>query len=70
MIEKGAMASDEYLSIQDAASLLGVCRATMYTMIRADEVPSVKFGGRRLVPASALRPLNPETQMNEADHVA
>ncbi|MGH3401054.1 MAG: helix-turn-helix domain-containing protein [Streptosporangiaceae bacterium] len=63
-------APDGFLSVQDAAAVIGVCRATMYIMIRADEIPSVKFGGRRLVPASALSPRIPEAKTNEANHVA
>jgi excisionase family DNA binding protein len=37
------------LDIADAAMLLGISIAATYRAAKADEIPSVKLGGRRLV---------------------
>jgi len=42
------------LSIPEAAAMLGVSRSTLYAEIQAGRCRSVKVGGRRLVPTSAL----------------
>jgi len=41
------------LSVSDAATLLGVCRQTVYTYIYHEGLPSITVGGiRRIHPAS------------------
>jgi excisionase family DNA binding protein len=40
--------------VEEAAEVLGVCRTTMYRLIREREVRSVKIGDSRRVPGSAL----------------
>ena len=43
------------VSVANAGHLLGVSRSTIWRMIRRGELPSIRQGGRRLVPADALR---------------
>ena len=42
------------VSVANAGHLLGVSRSTIWRMIRRGELPSIRQGGRRLVPADAL----------------
>jgi excisionase family DNA binding protein len=42
------------VSVASAGHLLGVSRSTIWRMIRRGELPSLRQGGRRLVPADAL----------------
>ena len=42
------------VSVANAGHLLGVSRSTIWRMIRRGELPSIRQGGRRLVPAEAL----------------
>jgi excisionase family DNA binding protein len=39
----------------EAAELIGVCRSTIYQMLAAGELPSVRVGSRHLIPADLLR---------------
>lgn len=41
----------------DAATVTGLGRTTIYEMLASGELRSVKVGRRRLIPASALRAL-------------
>ena len=41
-------------SPQEVADLLGCARPFVYTLMEADELPSLKLGGRRLIPAAAI----------------
>lgn len=43
--------------VNDAARVAGVCRATIYNLIKAKKLRSVLVLGRRLIPAEALREL-------------
>jgi excisionase family DNA binding protein len=43
--------------VNDAARAAGVCRATIYNLIKAKKLRSVMVLGRRLIPAEALREL-------------
>ena len=38
----------------EAAELLGVCRDTVYVLLRAGRLRSVKAGRARLIPVSAI----------------
>jgi excisionase family DNA binding protein len=40
--------------VNDAAAVLGVCRASIYNLIAANRLRSVMVAGRRLIPADAL----------------
>lgn len=42
------------LTVDQAASVLGISRGLAYEMIRQDRLPSVRLGRRILVPRSAL----------------
>ena len=42
------------MSITSAGHLLGVSRSTIWRMMRRGELPSIRQGGRRLVPVDAL----------------
>ncbi len=39
----------------EAAAILGIGRTTLYALIRSGALPSVRIGGSRRIPASALR---------------
>ena len=41
-------------SPQEVADLLGCSRPFIYTLMADDELPSLKLGGRRLIPAAAI----------------
>lgn len=43
------------MTVRDAGHALGVSRATIWRMLRRGELPSIRRGGRRLIPASALQ---------------
>jgi excisionase family DNA binding protein len=43
------------LSVKEAAALLHINEKTAYAAIARDEIPSVRFGKRVLVPTAALR---------------
>jgi excisionase family DNA binding protein len=43
------------LTVQEAGRGLGVSRSTVWRLIQRGELPSVRRGGRRLVPATAVR---------------
>ncbi|MGH7331538.1 MAG: helix-turn-helix domain-containing protein [Candidatus Rokuibacteriota bacterium] len=43
------------LTVIEAGHALGISPSTIWRMIRRGELPSVRRGGRRLVPGSALR---------------
>src|SRR6267378_7513435 len=47
--------ADGMMSVEEAGRLLGVSRSTVWRLIRRGELPSVRRGGRRLVPANSLR---------------
>jgi excisionase family DNA binding protein len=47
--------ADGMLTVQEAERTLGVSRSTVWRMIQRGELPSVRRGGRRLVPAAAVR---------------
>lgn len=44
----------QLLAVAEAAARLGVGRTTVYELITAGEIRSVKVGRRRLIPATAL----------------
>ena len=46
--------ADQLVTVADACATLGVSRATVWRMIKRGDLPSVRRGGRRLVPARAL----------------
>jgi excisionase family DNA binding protein len=50
------------LRINEAASLYGISRSTIYKIMAAGTLRSVKIGGRRLIPRDALEALIAEGQ--------
>ena len=45
---------DPTLSVEDAAELLRISRASAYQGVKAGEIPSIRVGRRILVPTAAL----------------
>lgn len=52
------------LSVNDAANILGLSRASVYEAIRLGRIPHVRIGRRILIPRTALE------QMLESEAVA
>lgn len=50
----------------EAAALLGVCRDTVYVLLRAGRLRSVKLGRARLIPVSAIEELLSATDQEAA----
>lgn len=48
------MTDKRFLSVAEAAELLGVSDVTLYRAIQADRFPAVKIQGRYLIPAKAI----------------
>ncbi len=46
----------------EAAELLGVCRDTVYVLMRAGRLRSIKVGAARLIPVSAIDELLSKTE--------
>jgi len=44
----------ELISVDEAGRALGVSRATVWRLIQRGDLPSIRRGGRRLVPSSAI----------------
>lgn len=53
-LARDAAAPERLLSVDEAASLLGIGRTALYGELMAGRCRSVKVGRRRLVPSSAL----------------
>ena len=47
--------TDHLVGVVEAGRALGVSRSTIWRLIRRGELPSIRRGGRRLVPATALQ---------------
>jgi excisionase family DNA binding protein len=47
--------AQQLVSVEEAGRALGVSRSTVWRLIQRGELPSVRRGGRRLVPADAAR---------------
>jgi excisionase family DNA binding protein len=43
------------VSVDEAVRALGVSRSTVWRLIQRGDLPSVRRGGRRLVPATAIQ---------------
>ena len=48
---------DMGLSVEEAASRLGVCRRLVFELIRQDRLHSITIGRRRIIPASSISAL-------------
>jgi excisionase family DNA binding protein len=47
--------SQATITVEEAARLLGISRPTAYAAARTGELPTLRFGRRRLVPVARLR---------------
>jgi excisionase family DNA binding protein len=47
-------AQEQYVDVPEAGRVLGVSESTVWRMIRRGALPSIRKGGRRLVPRRAL----------------
>ena len=47
--------ASEMVTVDEAGRALGVSRSTVWRLIQRGDLPSVRRGGRRLVPASAIQ---------------
>ena len=47
--------AQELITVEEAGRALGVSRSTVWRLIQRGELPSIRRGGRRLVPADAAR---------------
>jgi excisionase family DNA binding protein len=47
--------AQQLITVEEAGRALGVSRSTIWRLIKRGELPSVRRGGRRLVPADAAR---------------
>jgi len=45
----------EMVTVEEAGRTLGVSRSTVWRLIQRGDLPSVRRGGRRLVPATAVQ---------------
>lgn len=45
----------ELVTVDEAGRALGVSRSTVWRLIQRGDLPSVRRGGRRLVPATAIQ---------------
>jgi len=43
------------ITVEEAGQALGVSRSTVWRLIQRGDLPSVRQGGRRLVPVSAIQ---------------
>jgi excisionase family DNA binding protein len=43
------------ITVEEAGRTLGVSRSTVWRLIQRGDLPSIRRGGRRLVPASAVQ---------------
>jgi excisionase family DNA binding protein len=53
-------------SVEDGANLLGIGRTLMFDLVRRGDVPSIKVGKRRLIPARALSEWVDRQQVEQA----
>lgn len=48
------MSERDVLSVEEAAKRLGLSRGSAYKAVRAGEIPSIRVGGRWLIPRLAF----------------
>lgn len=60
-----AMKPAALVTVEDAGKAIGLSRSTVWRMIRAGTLPSVRQGGRRLVPRDALEARNTARRSDE-----
>ena len=60
------MADREYLSVKEFKDRLGVSRNLIYEQVRKGVLPSVRLGGRILIPVDALELLMQRQEQQES----
>jgi excisionase family DNA binding protein len=45
---------DPFVSVEEAGGALGISRSTVWRLIRRGSIPSIRRGGRRVIPKHAL----------------
>lgn len=53
------------LSVRDTCEQISIGRTTFYMLVNAGIIPTVKLGGKRLVPKSALEQLISDLEQNQ-----
>ena len=57
------------VSVVEAAKMLGVSRPTMYQLIRREDFPAARIGGRVLIPVKQLEEwLEKQSEKGEIKH--
>jgi len=51
--------SENYFTVREAASELGVCTATIYRLLRAGRLPALRVGAQWRIAKDELRSLQP-----------
>ena len=54
------MNNKEFLTVKELMEVTGISRALAYSLIAKDQVPTVRFGKRLLIPAWYIRKLSSE----------
>jgi excisionase family DNA binding protein len=55
------------LTVEQVAPVLGIGRSAAYEGVRSGDIPSIRIGGRILIPVAALRRLLGEMPLNESN---
>jgi excisionase family DNA binding protein len=65
-----ASAQTTFAKVSEAGQILGVSESTVWRMIRKGVLPSVRKGGRRLIPRAALESHSIRRQQDEVPPLA
>jgi excisionase family DNA binding protein len=52
--QNGKVSGRETLSVEEAAKILGIGRNSCYAAVKSGAIPSLKIGGRLLVPRAGI----------------
>lgn len=52
---RGALARKTSITVEAAGRILGIGRSLAYAGVRSGEIPSIKIGGRIIVPVAPIR---------------
>ena len=55
------------ITVEEAAKILGVSRGSAYVAVREGEIPSVRIGGRIVIPRAALERMLGEEEKPRAE---
>ena len=65
-VMEAKLADREYLSVKEFKDRLGVSRNLIYEQVRQGVLPSVRLGGRILIPVDALEQLMQRQEQQES----